>query len=406
LALVVGIAVLREGSEIVLFLYGIAAEQGNGAGAMLAGGALGLALGAAAGAAIYFGLIRFSGRYLFAVTSLLILFLSAGMAAQGAKFLAQAGYLPVLGQGLWDSSRFVADGSALGNLLRVLIGYTARPEGIQLAFYLATLLLVGGLMIVLRAPRKAAHAAAAAILAIGVLAGGGTIRPANANDLKVYSPTIELHEYAIEMRGNVAFDGDPAKDGAINQLTELEATPLDFWHTAVLAEAAKEPPGNLRLAATGWENIFQLTPQGEYWADLGLYVEYDWAHEHDARDALEWKILAEKDVGRLTFTLNPIFETEVGSNASGLTEFRYAARAAWRYMPQLAPSIELYGTLGDIGRFDRWRDQSHQLGPVLLGAYNLAAIGTLKYELGYLFGVTPGSPSDALKLSLELERYF
>src|SRR5215217_1830144 len=49
LALAVGLAVLREGSEIVLFLYGIAATA-EGAGGMALGGALGLAGGASAGA--------------------------------------------------------------------------------------------------------------------------------------------------------------------------------------------------------------------------------------------------------------------------------------------------------------------------------------------------------------------
>src|SRR5271165_192071 len=42
LAVVVGIAVLREGSEVVLFLYGIAIASGVGALSMLAGGVLGL----------------------------------------------------------------------------------------------------------------------------------------------------------------------------------------------------------------------------------------------------------------------------------------------------------------------------------------------------------------------------
>src|SRR6185312_15861678 len=69
-----GIAVLREGSEIVLFLYGIALAGGSGGpAAMVAGGALGLALGAAAGTAIYLGLISIPLRHLFAVTSWLVL---------------------------------------------------------------------------------------------------------------------------------------------------------------------------------------------------------------------------------------------------------------------------------------------------------------------------------------------
>ena len=47
LAIVVGIAVLREGSEVVLFLYGVSAAGGTTIAGMLSGGALGIAIGAA-----------------------------------------------------------------------------------------------------------------------------------------------------------------------------------------------------------------------------------------------------------------------------------------------------------------------------------------------------------------------
>src|SRR4029077_2982143 len=62
LAVVVGLAVLREGSETVLFLYGIAAGGGLSAGSLLAGGALGLAGGVAIGAGLYLGLLRIPPR--------------------------------------------------------------------------------------------------------------------------------------------------------------------------------------------------------------------------------------------------------------------------------------------------------------------------------------------------------
>jgi high-affinity iron transporter len=145
LALVVGLAVLREGSEIVLFLYGIAATA-EGAGGMAVGGALGLAGGAAAGAVLYFGLVSIPVRHLFAVTGWMILLLAAGMAAQAAAFLVQADLLPQLGSELWDTSFVLSDYSLVGSVLHTLIGYTAQPSGIQVVFYVAVLIIVGGLM--------------------------------------------------------------------------------------------------------------------------------------------------------------------------------------------------------------------------------------------------------------------
>ncbi len=146
LALVVGIAVLREGSEIVLFLYGVAIASGAGGFSMLAGGLVGLAGGAAIGSVIYFGLLAIPMRRLFTVTSWLILLLAAGMASQGAAFLMQANLLPALGNNLWNTSWLLTESSMLGVLLHVLIGYSAQPAGIQVVFYLATVVVIGGLM--------------------------------------------------------------------------------------------------------------------------------------------------------------------------------------------------------------------------------------------------------------------
>jgi high-affinity iron transporter len=157
LALVVGIAVLREGSEIVLFLYSIAAAGGERAGMML-GGVLGLFAGAGAGAVLYFGLKAIPLRHLFTVTNWLILLLAAGMASQAAAFLVQAGLVPALGNNLWNTSSLLAESSLLGQLLHVLAGYTAQPEGIQLVFYVATLAVIGSLMRLLRPGRRPARA--------------------------------------------------------------------------------------------------------------------------------------------------------------------------------------------------------------------------------------------------------
>ena len=147
IAIVVALAVLREGSEIVLFLYGIMlAGQSGGVLSMAIGGALGLALGVAAGTALYWGLVAIPMRHLFRVTSWLVLLLAAGLASQGAAFLMQANLLPPLGNVVWNTSFLLSDQSLAGRLLHTLIGYTAQPAGIQVVFYIATLAVIGGLM--------------------------------------------------------------------------------------------------------------------------------------------------------------------------------------------------------------------------------------------------------------------
>ena len=141
LLVVVGLAVLREGSETVLFLYGIAASEGGGS-AMLVGGLAGIAAGVSAGYALYAGLVRLPMRWIFAATGVLILFLAAGMASQAARFLIQADLLPSLAAPLWDTSWFLPETSVAGTVLHSLIGYDARPAGMQIVFYLVVLIAI------------------------------------------------------------------------------------------------------------------------------------------------------------------------------------------------------------------------------------------------------------------------
>ena len=154
LAVVVGLAVLREGSEVVLFLYGIFASGTSGA-ALLVGGLLGVVAGAAFTALTYFGLLAIPNRYIFSVTSWLIALLAAGMAAQAVQFLNNAGVVVVLDRTVWDTSWLLSEGSIVGKLLHTLIGYTQRPTELQLMTYIATLFAMFLLMRIARyQPRR------------------------------------------------------------------------------------------------------------------------------------------------------------------------------------------------------------------------------------------------------------
>ena len=142
LLIVVGLAVLREGSETVLFLYGIAASEGGASAAMLGGGIAGVAAGIVAGYTLYAGLLRIPLRWFFTATGVLVLFVAAGMASQAARFLIQADLLPSLAAPLWDTSALLPQTSIAGTLLHSLIGYEARPAGMQMLFYVLVLITI------------------------------------------------------------------------------------------------------------------------------------------------------------------------------------------------------------------------------------------------------------------------
>lgn len=142
LGFVVALCILREGAETVLFIQGLIAGGEESLVSVLSGGLLGLSLGIAAGLALYSGLANIPARWFFSATSGLVLLLAAAMASQMAKYLAQADVLPTLAMPIWDSSWLLPNGSPVAVLMRSLIGYDAKPLGIQALFYFLTVALI------------------------------------------------------------------------------------------------------------------------------------------------------------------------------------------------------------------------------------------------------------------------
>ena len=218
LASVVGIAVLREGSETVLFLYGIAAAGHGGVVSMLGGGTIGVLGGAVVGAGLYLGLLRIPSRHLFAVTSWMILLLAAGLASQGAFFLNQADVLPALGNEIWDTSWLVTDDSVPGRVLHVLVGYVARPEGIQLVFWAATVAIL--LMLMRWFSVAPARTMTRAAVIVSLVSAGLVIAHAARADFTMRVPIVEHREFKVEHNGFDTVDPNPANKQ--NEIGTLE----------------------------------------------------------------------------------------------------------------------------------------------------------------------------------------
>ena len=137
---VVALSVLREGAETVLFVAGYATS--SGATGTVPGAFIGVLLGVVVGAVIYLGLARVPMRRVFSVTNTLILLLAASIASQLARALSQAGVINAWGQAVWDTSGVLRVDSPLGTFAHALVGYDAQPTGLQVAFYLVTVLAI------------------------------------------------------------------------------------------------------------------------------------------------------------------------------------------------------------------------------------------------------------------------
>ena len=140
------VAVLREGSETVVFLWGSLA----GITVSTAWGPILAALAGFAAAVASYMVLQLGGRVLswrlfFRVTEVMLLFLAAGLTVTGIAGLMDLGWLPSLGRA-WDTSALLSDGGVAGGLISALTGYRARPDITEVLGFALYWLAVFGLL--------------------------------------------------------------------------------------------------------------------------------------------------------------------------------------------------------------------------------------------------------------------
>lgn len=133
------IAVAREGSETVVFLYGtIAAGASAGAAWKLALAGIG-GFGAAL---LTFWILQLGGKLItwrrfFRLTEILLLLLASALLVGGLDHLISLGVLPTLMDPVWDSSWLLGTSGGLGKVLADFAGYRAYPALSELLIWLA-----------------------------------------------------------------------------------------------------------------------------------------------------------------------------------------------------------------------------------------------------------------------------
>lgn len=154
IAVVVAIAVMREGSEVVLILYGQFASVANSGASMVSGGVLGVIAGILVSWALYRGFILIPLKWIFRGSNIVLTLIAAGLASQGVSILASIDLLPDMGYQVWDTSSFLSDNSDIAAVARAIFGYTATPSGVQLVTWLIVVVAISLHSARLRAKRK------------------------------------------------------------------------------------------------------------------------------------------------------------------------------------------------------------------------------------------------------------
>ncbi|MBV8657249.1 MAG: hypothetical protein JO142_05420 [Burkholderiales bacterium] len=224
--------------------------------------------------------------------------------------------------------------------------------------------------------------------------------------IHVYSPIVEEGEAEIELKADHTFDKLDTLNNGRSANVDIGYGVNSFWATEIEAQWKQDPMGARHYDSTSWENRFQLTEQGEYWMDVGIFAEYEKVVQKDDHNNATVGLLLQKEFGSNVTTFNFLLNREFGTDgAPGLTvDYRFQTR--WRLNRAFEPGIELYGEPGRLGHFESYENQRVRMGPVATGVVPVNLPGKLKYEVAYLAGLSRSSERGTARALLEYESHF
>lgn len=230
-------------------------------------------------------------------------------------------------------------------------------------------------------------------------------------DKEVYSPFVEKGEWEFEMKGQYDIDHSRDKNAVQEYKNAIGYGVTDHWATELYGEferqVQEDEDGNTNLSSVKfthleWENRYQLTQQGKYWLDAGLYFAYEIPVREKNPGQIEGKILLEKSTQDFTHRANIIFNKEVGGGTTEETTAGLAWSSRYRLSKNFQPGFEYWIDFGEIRKHLSYDEQSHQIGPAFYG-YLMPHV---KYDAGYLFGMSHAAPAGEVKWILEYELIF
>jgi hypothetical protein len=241
------------------------------------------------------------------------------------------------------------------------------------------------------------NAASAFRIAAGALALTllGAVRFARADDFIVYSPYVIASQSEIEARGYQYADSRPGFGGSAAEVS-LAYGVTGWWKPELyVVEYQHTPESGGRLIGSEFENTFQLTSPGQYWADLGFLASFEHFTAAHTPNTLEFGPLFEKTSGRFAHILNLIWEKEVGGGAAGNFPFRYTYSGTYAVSQAFRPGLEAYG---------RPTDRAYQAGPIVAGEWHLPGTRShVEYRLGVVFGINSDAPQQTWLARFEYE---
>jgi len=208
---------------------------------------------------------------------------------------------------------------------------------------------------------------------------------------KIYHPYVQPEEREIEFRSIIENNSDAdSGDERVYRLGYGQSF-TDRWFGEVYLIGAENDDRSFRLEAYEVEALWQVTEQGEFFADWGMLFELEKEHSEDVME-LSAALLVEREWRRWTGTANIYVIYEFGDDIDNESETAMALQGRYRYSRQFEPAVELY--LGE---------DTKGLGPVVMGSLPLGGRRQLRWEGGVIFGLDSGTPDQTFRVLFEYE---
>jgi hypothetical protein len=230
-------------------------------------------------------------------------------------------------------------------------------------------------------------------------------------EIQVYgSESVGKGKVMVETHTNFTFqgtkgvvDGVRPTEHSLHETIEITTGITPWFETGFYIFTATTPGYGYDYVGSHIRPRFTAPEQWHWPVGVSLSTEFGWQRRTYAVDSWTWEIrpIIDKKLDRWYLAFNPA----LGKSIHGLT-----ARNGWEFSPnvkvgydltkRIQAGIEYYGSLGPVGQFDAFRDQSQQILPSI--DLNLGE----EWEFNFGIGVGVTQATDHLIVKMIIGRRF
>lgn len=217
----------------------------------------------------------------------------------------------------------------------------------------------------------------------------------------VSTPIVEEGEKEIDFKFGTQKSGDT---------NHVSAATIGFgygvnswWFTELYGKYKRQSPDGTKFDAWEWENKFQLTETGKYFADFGVLIEVERPQDRTEGYEARFGPLMQTEIGKFQINANLLWGRHYRAVSNGPTELGYQAQIKYPVQPQFEIGLQAFGNLGPWKHWSDHDQQEHKIGPAIFGKVKVGEHQVIKYNAAWLFGTTAATSDNTFRTQIEFE---